>query len=65
MPTLLLYAGDDRLVKPAGSKAFAAAAPPAVVTARCFPALYHEIFNEREAGPVFESLRDWLDARFA
>ncbi|MDM0030266.1 alpha/beta hydrolase [Variovorax saccharolyticus] len=65
VPTLLIYAGDDRLVKPAGSKAFAAAAPPAVVTARCFPALYHEIFNEREAGPVFQTLRDWLDARFA
>jgi len=41
VPTLLLYAGSDRCVVPAGSAAFAAAAPPAVVTARDFPALFH------------------------
>ncbi len=59
-PTLLLYAGDDRLVNPAGSRAFAAAAPPNVVTSRCFESLYHEIFNERErSGPV-EMLIEWL-----
>jgi alpha-beta hydrolase superfamily lysophospholipase len=63
-PTLLMYAGQDKLVAPAGSAAFAAAAPKAVVTSRCFDALYHEIFNELEAEPVFETLRQWLDARF-
>ena len=64
VPTLLLYAGDDRLVNPAGSRAFAEAAPPALVGSVCFPALYHEIFNERDAEPVFDALRGWLDARF-
>ena len=64
VPTLLLYAGDDHLVSPAGSRAFAAAAPPAVVTARCFDALYHEIFNEADNTPVLQALKDWLD-RFA
>ncbi|MDM0081240.1 alpha/beta hydrolase [Variovorax sp. J31P179] len=64
VPTLLLYAGDDRLVNPAGSRAFADAAPQAVVSSLCFPALYHEIFNERDAEPVFDALRAWLDARF-
>lgn len=64
VPTLLLYAGDDRLVNPAGSRAFAEAAPPAIVSSACFPALYHEIFNERDAEPVFDALRGWLDARF-
>jgi alpha-beta hydrolase superfamily lysophospholipase len=63
-PTLLLYAGDDRLVNPAGSRAFAAAAPQNVVTAQCFDALYHEIFNEAHAAPVFVALKRWLDARF-
>src|SRR5205809_400919 len=48
VPTLLLYAASDRLVVPAGSAAFAAAAPAAVVTARPFAALFHEIFNEPE-----------------
>jgi alpha-beta hydrolase superfamily lysophospholipase len=63
-PTLLLYAGDDRLVNPVGSRAFAAAAPKEVVTAQCFDTLHHEIFNEIKSGPVFEALKRWLDARF-
>jgi alpha-beta hydrolase superfamily lysophospholipase len=64
VPTLLLYAGDDRLVDAAGSHAFAAAAPKASVTSRCFDGAYHEIFNEAEAQPVFDSLHRWLDERF-
>ena len=63
-PTLLLYAGADRLVDPAGSRAFAAAAPQEVVTAQCFDALYHEIFNEPQSGSVLRALQRWLDARF-
>ncbi|RZA14614.1 MAG: alpha/beta hydrolase, partial [Lysobacteraceae bacterium] len=64
VPTLLMYAGDDRLVAPAGSRAFAAAAPPELTTARCFETLYHEIFNERDNEAVFATFKDWLDARF-
>jgi alpha-beta hydrolase superfamily lysophospholipase len=64
VPTLLLYAGDDRVVDPSGSDAFAAGAPSSLVTARRFPDLWHEIFNERNAAPVFAALRQWLDARF-
>jgi alpha-beta hydrolase superfamily lysophospholipase len=64
VPTLLMYAGADQLVDPAGSRAFAAAAPKDVVTARCFDDLYHEIFNEADASPVFACLKQWLDARY-
>jgi len=64
VPTLLLYAGADRLVNPAGSRAFAAAAPKTVLSAHCFEALYHEIFNELDAAPVYAELKKWLDARF-
>lgn len=64
VPTLLMYAGDDRLLNPQGSRAFAAAAPKDVVAAVCFDRLYHEIFNEQDAGPVFAELKHWLDARF-
>jgi alpha-beta hydrolase superfamily lysophospholipase len=64
VPTLLLYAGADKLVNPAGSRAFAAAAPKQVVSAHCFEDLYHEIFNELDAEPVFAELKTWLDARF-
>jgi alpha-beta hydrolase superfamily lysophospholipase len=61
VPTLLLYAGADRLVLPRGSASFAAAAPPGVVTAREFPALFHEIFNEPERDEVLSVLARWLD----
>lgn len=64
VPTLLMYAGADKLLNPAGSRAFAAAAPKQVVSARCFETLYHEIFNELQSAPVFAELKQWLDARF-
>jgi alpha-beta hydrolase superfamily lysophospholipase len=64
VPTLLIYAGSDRCVAPAGSDRFAAAAPQAVVRSRGFPVLAHEIFNEPEQDEVFDELRAWLDARF-
>lgn len=63
-PTLLMFAGQDKLVAPAGSRAFAAKAPKNVVTATCFEALYHEIFNELDAEPVFAELKNWLDVKF-
>ena len=61
VPTLLMWAGADRLVNPAGSRAFAAAAPDRVVQSRCFEGLYHELFNELDAAPVFEVLQRWLE----
>jgi alpha-beta hydrolase superfamily lysophospholipase len=64
VPTLLMYAGDDRLLNPQGSRDFAAAAPKSRVTSLCFESLYHEIFNERDAAPVFAALQQWLDSRF-
>ena len=64
VPTLLLWAGADRLVNPAGSRAFAAAAPRGRVQAHCFEPLYHELFNESPelAEPVLERLQHWLAA---
>ena len=64
VPTLLLYAGSDRLVDPKGSAAFAAAAPRDVVESQAYPALYHEIFNEIGREAVYARLRAWLDTRF-
>lgn len=60
VPTLLLWAGADRCVEPAGSAGFAAAAPQAVVAAHEFRALAHEVFNEPEQEQVFEVLGQWL-----
>ena len=64
VPKLLMCAGADKLVNPAGNLAFAAAAPPQVVSSRCFETLYHEIFNELKSEPVFVELKKLLDARF-
>ncbi len=78
VPTLLLFAGDDRLVNPAGSRAFAlaasgpseaasAGASPRPVTAHELPGLHHEIFNESadllESAQVWERLQSWLYGR--
>lgn len=64
LPTLLMYAGDDHLLNPDGSRRFAEAAPKHVVTSVCFETLYHEIFNELDARPVFAALQRWLDLNF-
>ncbi len=69
-PTLLMYAGADRLVSPAGSATFAnraATSPhvkPGTVTVRCFGEHYHELFNELESAAVFSELGSWLDVKF-
>ena len=60
VPTLLLWAGSDRCVAPAGSAAFAAAAPPARMRAQCFAPMFHEIFNEPDKDTAFAALGAWL-----
>jgi alpha-beta hydrolase superfamily lysophospholipase len=65
VPTLLLFAGDDRLVDPDGSREFARRAPHSLLVAREYPALWHEILNETRAerDAVLDDLGAWLDAR--
>jgi alpha-beta hydrolase superfamily lysophospholipase len=63
-PSLLLYAGQDQLVLPQASAAFAHAAPPEVVQAHCFNVMYHEIFNDPEKTMVIAKLQSWLDSRY-
>jgi len=64
VPTLLMYAGADRLLNPQGSRDFAAAASQHAVTAVCFDTLYHEIFNELDPAPVYATLKTWLEQKF-
>jgi alpha-beta hydrolase superfamily lysophospholipase len=59
VPTLLMWAGDDRLVDPDGSREFARNAPKDVVTTREFAGLYHEIFNEGDPS-VFDTMLNWM-----
>ncbi len=62
-PTLLMFAGEDKLVNPAGSRAFAAAAPSCVKT-QAFEHMFHEIFNAPDQAQVFTVLKTWLDQTF-
>ena len=62
VPTLLLWAGADRCVAPAGSAAFAAAAPAAWLTHTCYPQMAHEIFNEPDRAQPVGALTRWLDS---
>ncbi len=64
VPTLLMYAGKDKLVDAAASRMFTGLAPKSMLQSTCYEAFYHEIFNEVDASPVFEELRAWLDRRF-
>jgi alpha-beta hydrolase superfamily lysophospholipase len=65
VPTLLLYAGRDKLVNAQASADFANAAPQAVVQSQCFEGMYHEIFNDLYRAQVFAALKRWLLARFS
>lgn len=65
VPTLLMYAGQDKLVDAAASRMFIELAPKTMLQSTCYEALYHEIFNEVDSSPVFGELRGWLDALFA
>jgi alpha-beta hydrolase superfamily lysophospholipase len=58
--TLLVVAGDDHLVDASGSEDFFRKLAPGAGTMHSYPGYYHEVFNEAEAGRVFDDLRTWL-----
>ena len=66
-PTLLLVAGADRHVDPAGSKAFFDALPAGTGTLCWYDELYHELLQEREPDRtrVLADMRSWLQAQLA
>lgn len=61
VPTLLVYSGRDAIVNPQGSRFFAQQAPAGIVEAHAFDDLFHEVFNELDAEPVYGVLKDWLE----
>lgn len=65
VPTLLMWSGQDRCVSPRGSQRLAQALPPALVEARPFERLAHEIFNEPERAQVLARLSGWLTRVFS
>ncbi len=67
VPTLLQFAGADRLVDPAGARAFAAAAPTHTLAWHQYDDLFHEIYNEAEPARshVVGDLLQWLDEQIS
>lgn len=67
VPTLLLAAGDDRLVAARGSRELAAGLAPDVGTLHFYDDLYHEVFNEREPDRerVLGDLTSWLERQLS
>jgi len=65
VPVLLLVAGDDAMVDPAGSLAFARALPAGRGTLQVFDGLQHELFNEQPEARsrVLDALAEWLGGR--
>jgi alpha-beta hydrolase superfamily lysophospholipase len=61
LPTLLLVAGQDKLVDSSGSLRFAQVSSENYLRLRTYENLYHEIFNELDAKVVFNDLGIWLD----
>jgi alpha-beta hydrolase superfamily lysophospholipase len=64
LPTLLLYAGADRIVDPRGSVQFAQRAPSGLVRCQAFGEHAHELFNDIDQDEVFGALGLWLRERF-
>jgi alpha-beta hydrolase superfamily lysophospholipase len=61
IPTLMLVAGDDRLVDPDGSRRFFAMLPPGLAQMHVYDDMYHEIFNEVDTTRPFADLKGWLE----
>ncbi len=61
--TLLLVAGEDRLVDAGGSTHFFGNLPRGIGTMQHYPGYYHELFNEVDAARVFDDTRAWLAGR--
>ena len=61
IPTLALHGGADPIADPEGTKRWAEAAPPGIVTLRVYPTLYHEVLKEVGREKIIASMIDWLE----
>jgi acylglycerol lipase len=63
VPTLLLLAGSDKLVKMEASKEFAKKVTEKDFQLKVYDGFYHELFNEVEKEKVFRDVDAWLKPR--
>lgn len=62
-PTLLMYAGNDKIVDSSVTADFADRATD-FVESKCFNHMYHEILREPDKQLVYGTLATWLDKRY-
>ena len=63
VPTLITFAGADRLVDAGATRRWVEAAPDELVESKEWEGLAHEIMKEPERGEVFDHLASWLEKR--
>jgi alpha-beta hydrolase superfamily lysophospholipase len=61
VPALMMHGDADRVVDPAGTAEFVAAAPPALVTHVVYAGVYHEIFNDLAREQAKADLLKWME----
>jgi alpha-beta hydrolase superfamily lysophospholipase len=62
LPLLIMHGSADALVSPQALRDVVAGVKSEDLTARLWPGLWHEIFNEPQQGAVLAFLTAWLDA---
>ena len=65
LPLLVLHGSDDRMVPPAGSRAFAARAPSAGTRLVEYPGAYHALFADMGREQVLADVAGWIEARLS
>jgi alpha-beta hydrolase superfamily lysophospholipase len=63
LPTLILAAGDDRLVDLEATRRWVSRTPAGLVDLIVWDGLFHEVFNEPEREQVYGRLASWLEGR--
>ncbi|MBS7287218.1 MAG: lysophospholipase [Candidatus Freyarchaeota archaeon] len=63
VPTLLLVAGEDKLVNPKGSIELAEKVKQKDFTMKVYDGMYHEILNELEKEKVLKDIDEWLKTK--
>lgn len=62
VPTLLLYSGSDRCVRPSGSRQLVANLPADLIRAKEYEHMAHEILNEPDRVEVLGEIENWLSS---
>ena len=61
VPALLMHGARDRVVDPAGTAEFVAAAPKERVNELLYPEAYHELFNDLDRARVIGDMLKWME----